>query len=112
MKEVNTAAGYALVYHGLAEIARRHGWALSLHGSMLTDLDIVAIPWTEEAKPAMELLGHLKKHLGCLDLLGKDYEFISGPEQKPHGRIAWKINLSPAGSVDISIMPRTHDYIV
>lgn len=31
----------------LRDIAREHGYALSVHGSVARDIDIVAIPWVE-----------------------------------------------------------------
>ncbi|MCK5606336.1 hypothetical protein KAR91_30830 [Candidatus Pacearchaeota archaeon] len=108
MKKTNTAIGYALVYHGMATVARKQGYALAIHGSMLTDLDVVAIPWTDEAVDEITLLNELKRYLGLMDLLSEDLknDKIFGAELKPHGRIAWKIIADPCGSVDLSIMPR------
>lgn len=108
MKETNTAVGYAVVYHGLAEIARKYGYALALHGSMLTDLDVIAIPWTDEAVDEFTLLKALKNHLGLCGTLSEDYENkkVLGMETKLHNRMAWKILIGHGCSVDLSIMPR------
>jgi hypothetical protein len=32
---------------GMRDIARQHGYALAVHGSMERDLDLVAVPWVE-----------------------------------------------------------------
>ena len=41
---------YAALYPELAEIAQQHGYALSIHGSLQRDFDLVAIPWVWNAK--------------------------------------------------------------
>ncbi len=37
------------IYPQLVEEARRHGYALAPHGSLQRDLDLIAVPWSEEA---------------------------------------------------------------
>jgi len=38
---------YVALYPALAEIAREHGFALAIHGSIVRDFDLIAIPWVE-----------------------------------------------------------------
>ena len=107
MKTSTRAPAYAVIYHGLAEIARRHGYALSIHGSVLTDLDIVAIPWTENAESADVVMEAIKKHCGmCLVNIDQSGIEDLKPARKPHGRLAWKLHLDAGGAVDLSVMPR------
>ena len=40
---------YSVLYARMASIAATLGYALTLHGSMIRDCDMVAVPWTEEA---------------------------------------------------------------
>jgi len=47
MKPANFAPVYACLYPQLAEISRKHGYALAVHGSMGRDFDLVCIPWVE-----------------------------------------------------------------
>lgn len=35
----------AALYPELCKIFQKHGWALTVHGSLARDLDLVAIPW-------------------------------------------------------------------
>jgi len=42
-----SAAFYAVVYPTLRDVAKLHGYALAIHGTMTRDFDLVAIPWTE-----------------------------------------------------------------
>ena len=49
MKPANRAAVYAAaLYPDLAEIAREHGYALAVHGSLARDFDLIAVPWREK----------------------------------------------------------------
>lgn len=93
---------YAALYPKLREVAYQHGYALALHGPLTNNLDVVAVPWTEEAKPEEELVVALCERAAGL---------IAGPPQnptpKPHGRQAWTILLgSNGGYIDLSVMPR------
>lgn len=47
MKKANFAPIYCGMYPELAEIARSHGYALAIHGSLARDFDLIAIPWVE-----------------------------------------------------------------
>ncbi len=95
---------YAVTYEELRKAAYEKGYALTLHGSLQRDLDVVAIPWTEEAVDAETLVKALTEASGgfVLDTCeGRD------PTLKPHGRLGWSIHLGgPAGRyVDLSVMP-------
>jgi len=126
MKAPTRAPIFACLYPGLCDIARRHGYALAIHGTVVSDLDLVAIPWTTEAIEPVELKEALLDHIGACgyrDLLrnggnGLSEEHIdqivtrercTGPddaEVKPHGRLAWNLYLEAGVKVDLSVMPR------
>ena len=96
------AATYAMLYPRLREVARGHGYALALHGTLQKDLDVLACPWVEEASSPEALAEALRELIGG--------EFAGGPENrgttKPHGRRAWTILLlGSAGYVDLSVTP-------
>ena len=50
------AAFYASIYDDLRKAAMDCGWALGLHGSLSNDMDIMAMPWTEDAKSEEEMI--------------------------------------------------------
>jgi hypothetical protein len=80
-------------------VAREFGYSIALHGSMKRDVDLVAIPWVEDAADPDLLVSHL---CGALDA-----RRLTGWEKKPNGRIA--INLQINGwfkMIDLSVMPR------
>lgn len=88
---------YATLYPALREAARRLGWALALHGSLTRDLDVVAIPWTEDAAPAASLVAALVEAAGGFT--------VGAPTAKPHGRVAVTIGLGGSGGfIDLSIV--------
>jgi hypothetical protein len=125
MKPANRAPFFACIYHGLAEVARGYGYALAIHGTVTTDLDLVAIPWTEGAVPAEVLKDALMAHIdacGYSDLLRRDGlpEYLvqqimhrkepgteDGGTIKPHGRVAWNLYMGCGAKVDLSVMPRS-----
>ena len=105
MKQSTRAPAYAFIYHGLAEVARENGYALSIHGSMLDDLDLVAIPWVEEVITPFELYIVIRNHCNSCLLNCEENKHL-GPEKKPHGRLAWKLYMDGGSSVDLSVMPK------
>ena len=94
---------YAVLYPRLREAARKHGYALALHGSLAKDLDVIAVPWTVDASDATDLVKSLVEAAGGMLQPG------SQPvAHKPHGRRVVVIMLGAQGGyVDLSIMPKT-----
>jgi len=105
MKDVTRAPVYVVLFTGLTDIARARGYALAAHGSMQNDMDLVAIPWTEEAVSAQELVDRLIEYLTIFAMCEGGVK-VFGPEQKPHGRIAWVLSMGYGAQLDISVMPR------
>lgn len=123
MKPPTFAPFFACLYPGLCEVARKHGYALAIHGTVTADLDLVAVPWTDQAIEGVELKDALMEHIGGCgydDLLRRhgmseaDVEKImarkesrqaSGAETKPHGRLSWNLYLDAGAKVDLSVLP-------
>lgn len=90
----------------LIPVAKRLGYAIALHGSFLRDLDVVAVPWTDEAVSAEELAEALRAevHGWLQDKTGR-----RDPAPKPHGRLCWSIHLEEGvGYIDLSVTPRSN----
>ena len=107
------STAYALIYAAslpkLQNVAREHGYALAVHGSMATDLDLIAAPWVEDAVPAIVLIQALRDAIGGFIFHEKENDY--NPTWKPHGRLAWSIYLQDGDGpyLDISVMPRRRD---
>jgi hypothetical protein len=61
------------------EIARAHGWGIGVHGSLMRDIDLIAVPWTSEACSTSDLLATLMAELGATAHGGN-------PSWRAHGR--------------------------
>src|SRR4051812_12244143 len=92
---------YLCYYPYMRDKARELGYALAIHGSMRRDLDLVAIPWTNEAADVDVLVNAMVA--ACFGrLAGSD-----NPTAKPHGRLAYSIHPgSCIGYIDLSIVPK------
>lgn len=123
MKPPTRAPFFACLYHGLCDVARKHGYALAIHGTVTTDLDLIACPWVDDAADPEVLKNALMEHLGAcgyaelmrregyseeltkqvMERHGRD---IDGWTDKPHGRRAVNIYMEFGAKVDLSVMPR------
>lgn len=95
------AAGF---YPRLAEVFRKHGYALAVHGSVGTDFDLIAVPWVDEAAEPEAVVADLVKPYAAFGVALTDVLPFS---PRPHGRLACKIPLSFGDcSIDVSFTPR------
>lgn len=89
-------------------IAREHGYAIAVHGSLRTvrDIDLIAAPWVKEAHAPRTLMRAINR----LPYLSRVKAHDNDPP-KPHGRLGyvWIIQHRAEGCctfVDLSVMPR------
>lgn len=90
----------------MREVAREHGYALGLHGSVARDIDIIAAPWKPEAADSQTLIDALHRKLEDLTGWAVFSPSDPNPTAMAHGRLAWSIHLSRGVYFDISVMPR------
>src|SRR5688572_11260764 len=94
------AAAYAAIYPMLVAIAKRHGYALAIHGTVTRDFDLVAIPWVENASEPVVLIKAFKRATRAVttheefDRIGKP---DCNPTEKPHGRVAYCLHFTNHG---------------
>lgn len=113
------AAAYVALYPMLLAVAKRHGYALAIHGSLHRDFDLVAIPWVEEASEPLKLIKAFKRATRTV-ITHEDYDHIGkqdcNPTQKPHGRIAYSLHVTNKGMyggyLDISVIPPMRSAVV
>lgn len=102
MKPASNAPVYAALYAEFAEVFRRHGYALAIHGSLVRDFDVVAVPWVEVPSKPEDVIDELCRTFAV--------ENVSGPEKKLHGRLAWTIAIGFGESrLDLSFVPVARD---
>ena len=115
MKDVSPAATYAALLPDVVKAGRDCGYAIAPHGSLARDFDLIAVPWTDEAASAQELIMRILSVTGATfregsrQLEGGEWERTHGdiPSRKPHGRLAWSLHLGHSNLyLDVSVMPR------
>ena len=105
MKAPTSAPAYAAMYHEIAEVARKHGYALAIHGSLQRDFDLIAIPWTDNPSDPQSVFDELTgefglKHVGKIGI-------------KPHGRSVYTLTCGWGECfLDLGFMPRLSSFPV
>ena len=107
------AAAYVALYPMLLQIAKDHGYALAVHGSLHRDFDLIAVPWIESASDALTLIRAMRRKTRMVTQHeGSDRKWAKdcSPTEKPHGRKSYSLHVTNQGMyggyLDISVMPR------
>ena len=95
--------GYLAMFDILREKAQTIGYCLAVHGSLIRDFDIIAVPWVEDCADAEELVELICETTGGFIAVGDTFK------NKPHGRIAWAIQLGGGPYIDLSVMPKVKE---
>ena len=103
----------------MREVARVHGYALTEHGTVERDIDLVAVPWREGAVDAESLMGALFTLVRAVYRQATwaggwtDQEKFAPPDgslpnpiRKPYGRLAYLILLGSGPYFDISVVAK------
>lgn len=95
------AAFYASIWDDLRNAAMDNGWALGLHGSLANDMDIMAMPWVEDAKPVEEMIKALSD---CFtESIFKEHHLVPDTA-KPNGRTVYTMTIWADFHLDINII--------
>lgn len=93
-------------YAAFFTVARLVGWsygyAIAMHGSFTRDLDLIAVPWTEQAQEANRVLRNIESRTGWKRLKEEG-------SSHPHGRLVWTLTSQKFECprfVDLGFMPR------
>ena len=92
------AAFYASMWNDFRQAAMDKGWALGLHGSLASDMDIMAMPWTKDAKPVWEMIMALRK---CF---GKPREINVTETKMPNNRRVFTLSIWADFYLDINVI--------
>jgi hypothetical protein len=99
VKDATLAPMYCALYPELAKIAREHGYALAVHGSLQRDMDLICIPWVEFPSEPCAVVDAITSefHIKCR----------GEPDTTLHGRERWTITIGFGECfMDLSFMPR------
>lgn len=92
-------AFYAAMYDDIRQCAIESGWAVALHGSLASDMDIMAMPWTETATSFERLIQKITK---LFDGNSLSELYSISYNEKPHGRVVATIPIWEDFYLDIS----------
>jgi len=96
-------AMYFLIAEKIKSICVDNGYTAAVHGSLVNDLDIIVIPWTNKAIEPKDM--HSKIINGIKGYINQS---DSEPTEKPHGRLCWTIIMDWHAYIDLCIMPHTN----
>lgn len=100
MKAANYSPVYCALYPGLAEIARKHGYALAVHGSMARDFDLICVPWIDEPAEPTVVVDEIQNTFYTRAVGGP-------PSNREHGRVVYSLAIGFGECfLDLSFMPR------
>ena len=98
MKIANFAPVYACLYPQLAEISRKHGYALAVHGSMGRDFDLACIAWGEKLSTPQEVVDEF---IGTFAVTQ-----VGEPVYKLYGRLVYTLSIKFGECfIDLSFTP-------
>jgi len=98
VREANFAPAYCSLYPEFAEIARKHGYALAIHGSLERDMDLVAIPWTDSASDPQAIVDAIVSEFSITQ--------ANGWTTREHGRLVTTLVFAFGDCfIDLSFMP-------
>lgn len=92
-------AFYACMYEDIRQCAMDCGWAVSLHGSLASDMDIMAMPWVENAVSFKEMIDRVSKLFKDNDMSS---QYVITYNEKPHNRVVATIPIWSDFYLDIS----------
>ena len=92
------AVFYASMWNDFRQAALDCGWALALHGSLANDMDIMAMPWTENATSSIDMIMAIKK---CFDNPRKINLSIS---PMPNNRKVYTLSIWADFYLDINVI--------
>ena len=98
------AAFYAAMWNDLRQAAMDCGWALGLHGSLNSDMDIMAMPWVKEAIPADDMIQHLIDTCFYDDGIMEKIGYQKDETSKPNERIVYTLSIWADFYLDINVI--------
>lgn len=90
---------YACMWEDIRQCAMDCGWAVALHGSLASDMDIMAMPWVENAVSFKEVVDSISKLFKDNDMAS---QYVITYNEKPHNRVVATIPIFADFYLDIS----------
>lgn len=95
---------YACVLESLRKIAKENGYALSIHGSCASDLDLIAVRWNNTYSSPNELVKCLLNELSNYAFGKVKFEELTTPEHRYKNQIHYTIPIISDWYVDLTVI--------
>ena len=98
---------YATMYTKLREIAAKFGYALAVHGSLSSDMDLIAVRWSENYESPSYLVGRFIECLVNTSWHGnfyKDITDLTNPEHRYSNQIHYTIPIVDDWFIDLTVI--------
>lgn len=100
MKPANYAPVYCALYPALADLVRRHGYALAIHGTLGRDMDLIAVPWVLLPDEPQDVVAAIASRFAVKE--------VGTPEVREHERLVYTLSLAFGECfIDLSFTPNT-----
>ena len=100
--EFGKAVFYASLLPELKRISYECGWAIGLHGSLNSDMDIMAMPWTDKAIHHQKFIKKISD--GCFKESPFAHNHTIPYKDKPNNRIVYTLSIWKDYYLDINII--------
>ncbi|WP_018619066.1 hypothetical protein [Spirosoma luteum] len=101
-------AMYVAYFGIIQELANRHGYALCVHGSVVRDFDLIAVPFEPVVSAHEVLLADIRLAIGLTGPTDPIFDIVG---QEAHGRMCYTIECGAGGYFDISFTPSLNDAV-
>ena len=101
------AVFYACMWEDLKNAAHDCGWALGLHGSLNSDMDIMAMPWVKGASVPMVMI---QKLCECFTDHKRIMDGVKMSKDNPYKRVTYTVPIFADFYLDISVIGSGHNY--
>lgn len=105
----NNVIFWVFQWPSLREAASECGWAIAIHGSVVHDLDLMAMPWREDHATADNLASVLSSIINpnAEDARRSIFKHVG---EKPNGRVVYTI-IGGGSYIDLNVIDSTWPYI-
>ena len=98
---------YATMYTKLREIAAKCGYALAVHGSLSSDMDLIAVRWSENYESPLYLVERFIECIVNTSWHGnfyKDITDLTNPEHRYSNQIHYAIPIVGDWFIDLTVI--------
>ncbi|MBQ4263113.1 MAG: hypothetical protein IJB83_02575 [Bacilli bacterium] len=95
---------YACVLEGLRKIAKENGYALAIHGSCASDLDLIAVRWNDTFSTPNELAKCFINELSNYAFDKSEFEELTTPEHRYKNQIHYTIPIIADWYIDLTVI--------